>query len=63
MRPMHTRLRHIRSKDLILLEEYLANVGFRVQILSINYDSKQWVVHYLPPMDIGIDLPSRDLDE
>lgn len=62
MRPMHTRLRHVKSKDLSLIEEFLAALGFRVHVFGINYDGRQWVVHYSPPADIRIDLPSRDLD-
>lgn len=62
MKPTFTRLRHIKSKDLSLIEEFFRQFTFRVHVWQINYAGGKWYVHFSPPADIRIDIPSKDLD-
>lgn len=61
--PGTTRLRYVRSKDPDQLIAFLAALTFRVQVYgSPVWDGKKWILWFVPPDDVTIDVPSGDLD-
>lgn len=59
--PQTTRLRYVTAKKREDIPLYFNALGKRVQIYSINWDGKKWVVWFVPD-DRGQDIKSVDLD-
>lgn len=62
-RPATTRLRYVAAKKPESLVQYLAVLGMRVQIYGAPvWDGKRWVLWFVPPDDMAVDVKSVQLD-
>lgn len=61
-KPLQTRLRYVSARKPAELVQFLAKLGFRVQIYgSPVWDGKRWYLWFVPPDEVGIDVRSIDL--
>lgn len=56
-----TRIRHVSSKELLLAEQFISSLPFKVELKGISFDGTRWVIHFVLPEYDGLDLASVDL--
>ena len=60
-RPQITRLRWVRARNPETLEQFLRDLGARVQIYQIVFQGGKWYLWFVPD-DFKMDVRSGDLD-
>lgn len=62
MLPSTTRLRFVSAKGPEVIQAFCDNLGVRIQIYSVVWTGKEWVMWFVPD-DKGRDIKSGKLKE